>query len=72
MQLKSTYLSDSRLFVLKICKTIQTGIWSSITIRVPKKKYLILFGIEKIRMPNTNTTIRSNYPNSTELFVTRW
>ena len=29
-----------------------------------KPEYRILFGIEKIRIPNTNTTIRSNYSNS--------
>ena len=35
------------------------------TIRGAKKpEYRILFGIEKIRIPNTNTTIRSNYSNS--------
>ena len=34
-----------------------------------KPEYQILFGIEKIRIPNTTTTIRSNYLN-TDLFVT--
>ena len=69
---KKNYLSHTRHFVLKLCETIWTGIRSNysntqIIFGVPKNmntKYRILFRIEKIRIPNTNTTIRSNYSNS--------
>ena len=65
-------MSHTRHFVLKICETIRTGIRSNysntrILFGVPKNpntEYRILFGIEKIRIPNINTTIRSNYSNS--------
>ena len=75
IQLKSTYLSHTKHFVLKIGESI----WRDILIRysntqilfgVPKKpntEYRILFGIEKTRILNTNTTIRSNYLNSIEI-----
>ena len=33
----------------------------------PNTEYQILFGIEKIRIPHTNTTIWSNYSNSIEI-----
>ena len=57
---------------MKICETIQTVIWSNysntrILLGVPKNlntEYQILFGIEKIRIPNTNITIWSNYSNT--------
>ena len=72
MKLKKRYLSHTRHFVLKICETIRTSIRSNysntrILFGVPKNpntEYRILFGIEKSRIPNTNTTIRSNYSNS--------
>ena len=65
----------TRHFVLKICETIWTGIRSNysntrILFGVPKNpntEYQILFGIEKIRIPNTNTTFRSNYSNSIQI-----
>ena len=52
------YLNDTRHFVLKIYETIRSG---------TQTDYLntqILFGVPKNRIPNTNTTIRSNYLNS--------
>ena len=69
---KTRYLSHTIHFVLKVCETIWTGIWANysntrILFGVPKSlntKYQILFSIEKIRIPNMNNTIRSNYLNS--------
>ena len=71
-KLKLRFLFHTRHFVLKICEIIWTGIRfnysnTQILFGVPKNpntKYRILFSIEKIRIPNTNTTIRSNYSNS--------
>ena len=68
-------MSHKRHFVLKICETIRTGIRCNysntrILFGVPKNlntKYQILFGIEKILIPNMNTTNRSNYPNSIQI-----
>ena len=73
IKLKNIYWSHTRHFVMTICETIRTGVWSNylfitrILFGVPKNpnnKNQILFGIEKILIPNTNTTIRSNYLNS--------
>ena len=60
-------MSHTRHFVLKICETIRTGIRSNyLNTRIlfgvtknPNTKYRILFGIWKIRIPNTNTTFWS-------------
>ena len=65
----------TRHFVLKICEAIRTGIWSNylntrILFGVQKNlntEYWILFGIGKIRIRNTNTTIRSNSSNSIQI-----
>ena len=65
-------MSHTRDFVLQISENIRTGFWSNylntrILFGVQKKantKYQILFDIEKIQIPNPNTTIRSNYSNS--------
>ena len=65
-------MSHTRNFVQQIFETIRTGIRSNYSNtqilfgvpRNPNTEYRILFGIEKIRIPNTNTTIWSNYSNS--------
>ena len=69
MQLKLTFLSHIRYFVLKIYSEgyLVRYYNTDMLFGVPKKTntgYQILFRIEKIRIPNTNTTIRSNYFNS--------
>ena len=71
MKLTKRYLSHARHFVPKICETIQTFIRSNysktrILFGVPKNlntKCQILFSIDKILIPNMNTTIWSNYSN---------
>ena len=75
MQQKSTCLSHTKHFVLKICESIWTDImiWYSNTQilfggpKKPNTEYRILFGIEKTQILNTNTTIRSNYFNSIQI-----
>ena len=65
IKLKWRYLFHARHFVLKICETMRTGIWSNYSntqllfgvLKNVNTEYRIIFDIEKIQIPNTNTTI---------------
>ena len=68
MQTKSTYLLHTRHFVLKFCETIRIGIRSGIQIpeyylgwQKKNTEYPILFGIEKIQIPNPTFLIVFEY-----------